>query len=249
MTLMSTSPPTWRIPCCALKMKKGWGVTMYCKRPWSSLGKLWPQVAWLRRNCGAKKLSSNRRNKILYRRWRACNKKFKASEPSISKLSDFWRPRLRRPPSKRLAWQIVCQLATRACPEGQVFCWRGWGLQRGSCSSFLGGIRGCCWASLQPPPELGLLSTRANKRVMDDQLVEGDWLWCNYELFAYSNFVMIFMCQRLNSLLMHTVFYFQLVQVAYDNARTRLSIPNHNSFLALANQKFNETNLLPNHLP
>jgi len=60
---------------------------------------------------------------------------------------------------------------------------------------------------------------------------------------------MIFMCQRLNSLLMHTVFYFQLVQVAYDNARTRLSIPNHNSFLALANQKFNETNLLPNHLP
>jgi len=31
---------------------------------------------------------------------------------------------------------------------------------------------------------------------------------------------MIFICQRLNSLLMHTIFYSQLVQVAYDNAYT-----------------------------
>ena len=31
---------------------------------------------------------------------------------------------------------------------------------------------------------------------------------------------MIFICQRLSSLLMRTVFYFELVQVAYDDAYT-----------------------------
>ncbi|KAL9323901.1 hypothetical protein ACSQ67_008758 [Phaseolus vulgaris] len=49
----------------------------------------------------------------------------KASEPSIGKPSNSWMPRLRRSSSKRLARRArrsFVQLATRACPEGQVLC-------------------------------------------------------------------------------------------------------------------------------
>ncbi|KAL9298021.1 hypothetical protein ACSQ67_023917 [Phaseolus vulgaris] len=59
------------------------------------------------------------------RRCQACNKRFKASEPSISEPSNSWMPRLRRPPSKRLARRskaIVCPTCNKSLFEGQVLC-------------------------------------------------------------------------------------------------------------------------------
>ena len=105
-TRVLMSLPSWRMLSCALRTRREWipiAANTFCKRLWSNLDRLWPRVAWPWRKCGIKRLPSNKTNKTHSREWRTWNRKFKKSEPFTKKPSNYWRPRLKRPLSRRLA--------------------------------------------------------------------------------------------------------------------------------------------------